>query len=182
MARGAAVAALLCGASLGCVQPRPPPAPVPDPNALLLREGSVLPQVSAVGTDGKPVPLGGFRSKFLVVYFFPLDYAAGATAEAEEFVADYPKYKKLGASIVGISTDEPGTHKEFAARHKLPYPLLSDHDGEVARAFGIPLTGGATRHATFVVDRRGVVRKVWPRVRPWGHSAEVLSALRTMEK
>ena len=117
-----------------------------------------------------------------MVYFYPLDYAAGASAEAEEFGADYPKYRKLGASIVGISTDEPGTHKEFAARHKLPYPLLSDRGGEVARAFGIPLTGGATRHATFVVDRRGVVRKVWPRVRPWGHSAEVLSALRALDR
>jgi peroxiredoxin Q/BCP len=135
-----------------------------------------------VGSDEKPVALETFRGKLLVVYFYPLDFAAGATAQAEEFRADYPRYRKLGATVVGISTDEPGTHKEFAAKYKLPYPLLSDRGGEVARAFGLPLVGGATRHATFIADRRGVVRKVWPRVRPWGHSAEVLAALRALDR
>jgi peroxiredoxin Q/BCP len=186
MSRGAGLAALLAGwgMSLGCLPgARPPPAaPAAEASERLLDEGSAVPEVSAVAMDGKSVPLGGFRSKFLVVYFYPLDFAAGASAEAEEFRADYQKFKKLGASVVGISTDQPETHKEFATKYKLPYPLLSDRGGAVARAFGLPLTGGATRHATFLVDRQGVVRKVWPRVRPWGHSAEVLSALRALDR
>jgi peroxiredoxin Q/BCP len=159
---------------------RPAPVVAPEPPEQLLAEGSPVPAVSALGPDGKPVPVAGGKSKLLVVYFFPLDYAAGATAQAEEFRADYAKYKKLGATIVGVSTDEPRTHKEFAAKYKLPYPLLSDPTGEVARAFGVPIKGGTTRHATFVVDRSGVVRKVWPKVRPWGHSAEVLSAIKEL--
>jgi peroxiredoxin Q/BCP len=152
----------------------------PEPAEHLLAEGSPVPAVSALGADGKSVPVAGGKSKLLVVYFFPLDYAAGATAQAEEFRADYAKYKKLGATIVGVSTDEPRTHQEFTAKYKLPFPLLSDQHGEVARAFGVPVNGGTTRHATFLIDRTGVVRKVWPKVRPWGHSAEVLSALKGM--
>jgi thioredoxin-dependent peroxiredoxin len=186
MVRGVRLVALLAvGGASGCIPPgaRPPPAvPAAEADGSLLAEGSAVPEVTALGSDGKPVSLGSFRGKFLVVYFYPLDFAAGASAEAEEFRADYASYRKLGASIVGISTDDPRTHQEFATKYKLPYPLLSDRGGEVARAFGVPLTGGATRHATFLVDRRAVVRKVWPKVRPWGHSAEVLTALRALGK
>jgi peroxiredoxin Q/BCP len=173
--------ALLTSWSMGCaLQSAPPPAPV-EPERLLA-EGSAVPEVSAVAVDGKSVSLTGFRSKFVVFFFYPLDFAAGATAQAQEFRADHATYRKLGATIVGLSTDEPGTHQEFTQKYKLPYSLLSDRNGEVARAFGLQLHGGATRHVTFLVDRQGIVRKVWPKVRPWGHSAEVLEALRKLER
>jgi peroxiredoxin Q/BCP len=168
----------------GCV-PRPSavaiePAP-PDDAPTAIAEGSTLPAASGLDRDGKPVTLGSFHSRLVVVYFYPLDFASGATAEAQEFRDDQAKYRKLGATIVGVSTDEPRTHREFAAKLKIPYPLLSDPSGELAGAFGIPLRGGTTRHATFIVDRHGVVRKAWPHVRPWGHSAEVLAALRDLK-
>jgi peroxiredoxin Q/BCP len=174
---GAGLALLV---AVGCIPRTPAPPPVTAAPEALLAEGSAVPDVAGIGTDDRPIPLSRFRGKLLVVYFYPLDYASGASAEAEEFRADYARYRKLGAAVVGVSTDEPRVHKEFAAAYKLPFPLLSDRGGEVARAFGVPLTGGATRHATFVVDRTGVVRKVWPRVRPWGHSAEVLAAIRAL--
>jgi peroxiredoxin Q/BCP len=178
--------ALLLLVDLAGCMPRPPspaaiePAP-PDDAPGAISEGSTLPAASALGTDGKAVSLDSFHSRLVVVYFYPLDFASGATAEAQEFRDDQSKYRKLGATVVGVSTDEPRTHREFAAKLKLPYPLLSDPRGELAGAFGIPLRGGTTRHATFIVDRKGVVRKAWPHVRPWGHSAEVLAALRTIK-
>jgi peroxiredoxin Q/BCP len=160
------------------IEPAAPPDDAPD----TIAEGSTLPSASALNVDGKSVNLSStFRSKLAVVYFYPLDFAAGASAEAQEFRDDLSKYRKLGATVVGVSTDEPRTHREFAAKLKLTYPLLSDASGELATAFGIPLRGGTARHATFVVDRHGVVRKVWAHVKPWGHSAEVLAALRALK-
>jgi peroxiredoxin Q/BCP len=175
-------AALLAVLAAGCALSRPAPPPPPEPPEQLLAEGSPVPAASALGPDGKPVAVGDVRGKFLVVYFFPLDYASGATAEAEEFRADFARYRKLGGTVVGVSTDDPETHKEFTAKYKVPFPLLSDRGGEVARAFGVPVRGGTIRHATFLVDHHGVVRKVWPRVRPWGHSAEVLAAAKALDR
>ena len=172
---------LLC---IGCAaRPLPPPdnpAPAPDDAAQVIAEGSTVAAVTALGLHGEPVALSSFHTRLLVVYFYPLDFAAGASAEAQEFRDDQARYRKLGVTVVGVSTDEPRTHQEFAAKLKISYPLLSDIHGELAGAFGIPLRGGTTRHATFIVDRRGVVRKAWPKVRPWGHSTEVLATLRKL--
>jgi peroxiredoxin Q/BCP len=158
----------------------PAPAPVADGTEAMLREGTAAPDVAAPGVDGKPVRLSSFHGKVLVLYFYPVDFASGAMALAEELRDDYPKYRKLGATVIGVSTDAPGTHRDFAARYRVPFPLLSDGGGQMAQAFGVPLEAGAARHATFVIDRNGVIRKAWRKVRPWGHSAEVLAFLKTL--
>jgi thioredoxin-dependent peroxiredoxin len=167
----------------GCARPVAAPAPVaapPDDLTQMLSEGTPAPDVAALDGKGKSRSLAQFRGKSLVLYFYPMDFAAGASAQADEFSSDFPKYRKLGASIVGVSTDQPTIHRDFAEKYKLPYPLLSDPNGEVARAFGVPLQAGTIRHATFLIDRRGVIRKVWPKVRPWGHSREVLEAVKQL--
>ena len=174
------------GASIpGCALPRraaaPPPAVAPpDDLTRMAAEGSTVPEVSAIGADEKPWPLSRFKGQYLVLYFYPMDFAAGATAQAAEFRQDHARYRKLGATVVGVSTDPPQSHRDFRDKHKLPYPLLSDTQGEMARAFGVPLQAGTARHATFIIDRRGVIRKVWSTVHPWGHSREVLTALREL--
>ena len=167
----------------GCAAPAAPPAPVaapPDDLSQLLPEGASAPDVAALDRSGKSRSLTQFRGKPVVLYFYPMDFAAGASAEADEFGADFAKYRRLGANIVGVSTDQPQVHRDFAEKFKLPYPLLSDPNGDLARAFGVPLQAGTIRHATFLIDRRGVIRKVWPKVRPWGHSREVLEALKQL--
>jgi peroxiredoxin Q/BCP len=168
----------------GCMVRRAPPpvAPVPDDLSRMLDEGATVPDVTAVGLDGKPVPLARYRGKLAVLYFYPMDFAAGASALADEFKEDHARFRQLGAAVVGISTDEPQTHKQFSERYKLPFPLLSDPGGAVARAFGVPLQAGTATHATFLVDRRGVVLKVWRKVRPWGHAREVLAAVKGLGK
>lgn len=152
-----------------------PPAPPPAPPAPVLAEGAAAPDVTAIGLNEKPVKLSSYRGKPLVLYFYPVDFGASATAEAEEFKSDLAHYRKLGVTVVGVSTDHISSHKDFTARFKIPFPLLSDPDGELARAFGVPLEAGTTRHYTFFIDRRGVIRKAWKNVRAWGHSAEVLT-------
>jgi len=177
---------VVAGASLGagCVarRPAPPPVATPDDLSKLLPEGTPVPDVAAVDRDDKPRSLAKLRGQYVVLYFYPMDFAAGASAQAEAFRADFPRYRQLGATVVGVSTDEPNVHREFAAKYKLPYALLSDPRGEMARAFGVPLQAGTIRHATFLIDRHGVIRKVWPKVQPWGHSREVLDALRELQR
>jgi thioredoxin-dependent peroxiredoxin len=116
-----------------------------------------------------------------VVYFYPVDFGSSATAEAQEFKSDHGKYRKLGVTVVGVSTDHTSSHRDFSDRYKLPFPLLSDTDGALAKAFGVPLEAGTTRHYTFFIDRRGVIRKSWSNVRAWGHSAEVLEYARKVK-
>ena len=154
------------------------PTPPVDDGAQIVGEGTPLPDVSALDDSGKTVPLSRYKGKLLVLYFYPMDFAAGATAQANEFRDDMSKYRGLGATVVGVSMDDPETHRKFAERYKLPFPLLSDPEGEVARALGVPITASTTRHVTFIVDKSGVIRTVWRKVHPWGHSAQVLSALK----
>jgi thioredoxin-dependent peroxiredoxin len=171
----AALASLSC-AALGRREP-PPPPPAP-PAAPVLDEGAAAPEVTAIGPGDKQVRLSDFRGKSLVVYFYPVDFGSSATAQAEEFKADHGKYRKLGVTVVGVSTDHTSSHRDFSERFKIPFLLLSDPQGELARAFGVPLEAGTTRHYTFFIDRRGVIKKSWKNVRAWGHSAEVLGYIK----
>jgi peroxiredoxin Q/BCP len=169
-----ALAGLSSCAGLGAESAAPAPPPLPT-----LDEGTAAPDTAATNTADKLVHLSDFRGKPLLLYFYPVDFGSSGTAEAEEFKADHARYRALGVTVVGVSTDEVNTHRDFTSRFKLPFPLLSDTGGALARAFRIPLEGGTTRHYTFLIDRRGVIRKVWRNVRAWGHSAEVLAYLRT---
>jgi peroxiredoxin Q/BCP len=175
--RAAAFLAVVLAAA-GCI-PRtgqPAAAPAPPVEDTVLAEGAPAPDVAGLGTRGKPVRLSSFRGKLLVLFFYPMDFAAGSTAEVKEFAADLASYQRLGAVVAGVSTDDPSVHADFAAKNKLRFPLLSDADGTMARAFGVPLTGRTAAHVTFLIDRGGVIRKVWKNVRPWGHSEQVLAA------
>jgi peroxiredoxin Q/BCP len=174
--RGALMALALAGLSCAALAPRQPPAPPPaPPPPPVLEAGTEAPDVPAIGPNEKEVRLSKYRGRPLVVYFYPVDFGASATAEAEEFKADLPRYQKLGVTVLGVSTDHVSSHKDFSARFKLPFPLLSDPDGALARAFGVPLEAGTTRHYTFFIDRHGVIRKAWKNVRAWGHSSDVLT-------
>jgi peroxiredoxin Q/BCP len=170
-----ALASLSCAAMAGHREPAAPPPPPPAP---VLEAGSAAPDVATVGAGEKPVHLSDYRGKSLVVYFYPVDFGSSATAEAEEFKADHGKYRKLGVTVLGVSTDHISVHRDFTERFKIPFPLLSDPDGALARAFGVPLEAGTTRHYTFFIDKRGTIKKSWQNVRAWGHSAEVLEYVR----
>jgi len=177
--RGGPAALALAGFSCAALAHREPAAPPPPPPPPVLDEGTPAPDVSAIGPNEKAVRLSDYRGKPLVLFFYPVDFGASATAEAEEFKADLAHYRKLGVTVVGVSTDHVSSHKDFTARFKIPFPLLSDPDGALARAFGVPLEAGTTRHYTFFIDRHGVIQKSWKNVRAWGHSADVLGFVKT---
>ncbi len=121
----------------------------------------------------------------LILYFYPKDMTPGCTDEACGFRDHLNNIRKLGAQVVGISPDPPASHQKFAARNALDFPLLSDTENRVSRLYRVyrkkSLYGRefmGIERTTFLIDREGTIRKVFPRVKVSGHTEEVLAALK----
>ncbi len=150
-----------------------------------LKEGGEAPDFTLPDQDGNKVKLSSFRGKKnVVLYFYPKDMTPGCTTEACDFSADSAKFAKKDAVILGVSFDDADKHQKFIAKNKLKLTLLSDLDKKVAEKYGVyqekSLYGkkfmGIVR-STFVIDKQGKLKKVYPKVKVAGHSEEVLSAL-----
>ncbi len=118
--------------------------------------------------------------KPLVVYFYPKDETPGCTAEACSFRDHYEDFLQLGAEVIGISSDGVKSHQKFAARHKLPFVLLSDSKKKVQRLFKLPkiLFGFYTKRITFVIDKDGLVSYVHSSLMPDTHIKKALQQLK----
>jgi peroxiredoxin Q/BCP len=142
----------------------------------LVAAGAPAPAFSAPDQSGSTRTSGEFVGKPLVVFFYPKDGTPGCTAEACAFRDAWKRYEAAGVNIVGISTDDVASHKAFADEHKLPYPLLSDTDGTIAKAWGVDVTFTMAKRVSFLVGADGVVKKVFPDVDPGVHAKEILDA------
>lgn len=145
-----------------------------------LKTGDAAPDFELPDQDGKPVRLSRFRGKSaVVVYFYPKDDTGGCTIEACKFRDDYAAFKEAGAEVIGISVDSRESHEQFAAKHRLPFTLLSDEDGRVRKLYGVKKTFGILPgRATYVIDRSGIVRHVFSsQSQPAKHVEEALRAL-----
>ena len=149
----------------------------------MIEEGELVPKFQLPDSNGKMIKSSDLKGKKHVIYFYPRDFTPGCTTEADEFSKDYKKFKKAGIEIVGISKDDVNSHKKFCDKMKIPYILLSDIDTEVSKKFGVwgkkKFMGrefmGVIR-STFLVDEKGRIIRVYPKVKPAGHSKEVLEA------
>jgi thioredoxin-dependent peroxiredoxin len=151
-----------------------------------IAEGRKAPDFSLVDGAGKRVALGDFRGRHVVVYFYPKDDTPGCTKEACGFRDEWKDLQKAGVVVLGISADAPDSHAKFAAKYRLPFPLLSDPDRKVMTAWGAfgdkmmygKKTQGVIR-STVWIGPDGVVRKHWARVPDAAkHPAKVLEAIR----
>ncbi len=118
------------------------------------------PDLALPDQSGKIVTLKEFLGKTVVVlYFYPKDNTSVCTAEACSFRDSYESFKDLGAEVIGVSSDSVESHKGFAEKHHLPFPLLADKSGMARKAFGVPNTAGLIPgRVTYVIDKEGVVR------------------------
>ena len=123
----------------------------------------------------------------LVLYFYPKDQTPGCTTEACDFRDIAPRLKTASAQVVGISADSPESHRKFTDKHELNFPLLSDSGNRVTRLYGVykkkSLYGRefmGIERTTFVIDREGVIRKVFPKVKVASHADAVLEAVRAL--
>ena len=129
----------------------------------MIREGERAPDFSAPTADGSTLSLGDFRGrKPLILYFYPRDNTPGCTKEACSFRDHAGEIEQAGAAIVGVSMDSQDAHRKFIADFSLNFPLVSDRDATICKAYGVARLGGwfPPKRVTFVIDREGVVRRV----------------------
>jgi thioredoxin-dependent peroxiredoxin len=153
----------------------------------MLNENEPAPDVTLTGADGEPVRLGDFKGQKLVLYFYPKDDTSGCTREAQDFTALAGEFEQAGTWVVGVSKDSPKSHARFADKYELKVRLLTDADGSVCEAFGVWIEKSmygrkymGIDRATFLIDRDGVVKRAWRKVKVPGHAQEVLEAARAL--
>lgn len=149
-----------------------------------ISEGTAAPDFVMRDSSGQTLRLSDLKGKKNVaVYFYPKDFTPGCTTEAVEFSRDYRKFADAGIEIVGISPDSEDSHDKFRDKMGIPYPLVADTQKDIAKAYGVygmkSFMGrefmGVIR-STFLVDKNGKVTKVFGKVKPAGHSKEVLES------
>lgn len=145
-----------------------------------LAPGDPAPDFALQSGEGEEVRLSGLRGRWVVIYFYPADDTPGCTAESCAFRDHHDDFVEAGATVLGVSSDSVDSHKSFAAKHDLPFSLLSDPDGEVRKQWGVRKTLGLLPgRVTFVLDAEGVVRHVFSsQFRASAHQAEALAAVR----
>lgn len=118
-----------------------------------------MPDFRLPDADGNEVALDDLRGQKVVVYFYPRDDTPGCTTQACTFRDQFEAFSDAGATVIGISDDDPETHKAFAERHQLPFKLLSDAGGKVRKRIGVPTTLGLIPgRVTYVIDQQGIVQ------------------------
>jgi peroxiredoxin Q/BCP len=146
--------------------------------------GSKAPDFTLPTDDGSSVSLTDFAGKKVVLYFYPKDDTSGCTTQACEFRDSWRAVQQAGAIVLGVSPDGVASHQKFRDKYDLPFPLLADEDHAVAARYGVwgekSMYGrkyfGILR-TTFVIDEDGRIVRVFEKVTPKGHAAEVLAAL-----
>ena len=151
---------------------------------LKLKEGDPAPEFTAQTGDGATVSLKDYRGKNVILFFYPKDDTPGCTKEACSFRDYFATFQARGAIILGVSVDPVKSHKKFSEKFKLPFTLLSDEDKQIVEAYGVwgqkSFMGRkymGTHRVTFLIGPDGVIRKIWPKVKPEAHVAEVLAAM-----
>jgi len=152
-------------------------------NAGEVKEGDPAPGFELRDQNGELHSLEDYRDKWVAVYFYPKDDTPGCTTEACEFRDNIFAFKELDCQILGVSLDDEVSHKAFADKFSLPFPLLADVDGTTSEAYGVKKKMFGMTVAdrqTFLVDPHGRVAKHYPDVDPDTHSQQVLSDLKEL--
>jgi peroxiredoxin Q/BCP len=150
----------------------------------MLKTGDKAPDFALPSSNGSKVSLSNFKGKKVVLYFYPKDDTPGCTKEACSFRDDLNAFKRKGAVVLGVSVDGIESHQKFTEKYSLPFPLLSDVDKRVVGAYGVwkqkSLYGRefmGIERTTFLIDEKGYIQHIFPKVRVEGHTQEVLDQL-----
>jgi peroxiredoxin Q/BCP len=142
--------------------------------------GDPAPDFTLPAASGEPISLSQFRGQSeVVLLFYPKDHSLICTAEVCSFRDRFEAFQSAGAEVIGISADTVESHRQFAARNRLPFHLLSDTDGSVRARYGVPRTMGMIPgRVTYLIDRQGIVRHIASsQFQPAWHAAEALRVL-----
>jgi thioredoxin-dependent peroxiredoxin len=142
-----------------------------------LAVGDPAPDVTMTLHDGKKLTLKSLQGKHVLVYFYPKDDTPGCRIEAQGIRDSWEDFEKAGVQVLGVSLQDAASHQAFIDKESLPFPLVVDEGGEVAKAFRVPVKGEYASRQSFLVDPRGKLKSVWLDVDPKSHAAEVLAAV-----
>ena len=152
---------------------------------MTLNPGDKAPHFSLPASTDETISLLGTAGRKVVLYFYPKDDTPGCVKEACSFRDANAELRAAGVEVLGISADSLKSHRRFVDKYRLNFPLLSDEEKTVSTAYGAwgeKTAWGKTtvgmKRMTFLIDEEGVIRKVWPKVRPEGHAEEVLKAVK----
>jgi thioredoxin-dependent peroxiredoxin len=151
----------------------------------MLQAGDKAPGFKLKDQNDKTVSLSDFKGKKVVLYFYPKDDTSGCTKEACSFRDAFPKFKNIDAVILGMSPDSVESHKKFAAKYNLQFSLLSNEDKDVLEKYDVwkqksmyGRTYMGVERTTFIIDEKGTIKKVFPKVKVEGHESQVLEVLK----
>ena len=151
---------------------------------MALTEKDPAPAFSLASTAGKNIGLKDLKGKKIVLYFYPKDDTPGCTKEACNFRDGIADLEKAGAVVLGVSPDDVASHEKFQKKFSLPFALLADTDHAVADAYGVwkekSMYGKkymGIERTTFIINGKGKIAKIFPKVKVEEHHAEVLAAL-----
>ena len=150
----------------------------------MLKTGDAVPAFSLPASDGRTVSAAGLRGQRYVLYFYPKDDTPGCTKEACSFRDNLPAFGGLGVPVFGVSADSEVSHRKFVLKYGLNFPLLADPDRKLIEPIGAWVEKSmygrsymGIARCTFIVGADGRIERVWEKVSPEGHAAEVLAAL-----
>jgi len=147
-------------------------------------KNSKAPDFKLNDESGNIISLDYFRGKWVVIFFYPKDDTPGCTNEVCNFRDDFSTIKSLGAHVIGISLDKTTSHQKFKEKYQLPFKLLSDPQGEVAKKYGalfkFMFIKFSRRHS-FIIDPQGLIRKEYRSVNPTTHSIQIIDDLRILQ-
>ena len=150
----------------------------------MLEAGNKAPNFTLNDKDGNTHSLTDFLGKKVVVYFYPKDNTPGCTRQACAFAGAFAEYKNMGVEVIGISKDSTASHVKFAEKYRLPFILLSDPELEAIKAYGVwqekklyGKTSFGVVRTTFIINEKGIIEKIMPKVKPDTNAAEILAEI-----
>jgi len=150
--------------------------------------GDKVPNIALALSSGETVRLADYKGQWLVLYFYPKDATPGCTTEGIDFNVLLPKFKKLGAMMLGVSRDSIRSHQNFCVKQGFKFDLVSDADEALCNAFGVIKEKNmygrkalGIERSTFLIDPEGVIVQSWRPVKVAGHAEAVLQALKAAQ-
>jgi peroxiredoxin Q/BCP len=155
---------------------------------MALEIGDKAPAFSMKTDGGGKVSLSGLKGQNVVLYFYPKDDTSGCTAEACGFRDKLPAFKKLDATVIGVSRDSVESHDKFKKKHALNFTLGADETGKVTEDYGVWVEKSmygkkymGIERATYLIDGKGIIRAIWRKVKVPGHVEEVAKAIKQLD-
>lgn len=146
-----------------------------------LKVGDKAPGIEAETYGGEKIKLSDYRgNKLVALYFYPKDYTGGCTKEACSIRDGMKELEKLGVQVLGVSTDSVKSHEGFKEKHSLNFPLLSDKGRDIIKSYGVVSDSGSAKRETFLIDKTGVIRYIWTKVKTTEHSEEIAEKVKEL--